>query len=362
MAWLWRTSLGALAVLALLELVLRVLPVSTATQTGYYLDSAILSYPAGHRFTSSAGWDLQHAQRMQANNAGFLAHRDFTPNPQAVALVGDSHIEAAALDTAQRPDAMLETALGGKRPVYGLGSPGTSLLDYAERVRFTAAQWQVQDFVLLIGPGDIRQSLCGSGQIAAPCLDKTTGAARSELQPAPGTLKRILRHSALAQYLFSQLKISLDAAPGALRKLPGQVIPGQLRAETLRAAPSAAVRNDDAALAAGTDAVARAFFERVRPHVKGRMLLVLDRPFLPKLGRADFEGDTDRFIAIARAHGAEVLDMAPTYAAHAQRSPLLLAVSSQDQHHNALGVALLTRAMAGAFQAPTSAPASGATP
>lgn len=355
MAWLWRTSLGALAVLVLLELVLRLLPVSTATQTGYYLDPAILTYPAGHRFTSSAGWDLQHAQRMQANNAGFLAHRDFTPNPKAVALIGDSHIEAAALDAAQRPDAMLEAALGGARPVYGLGSPGTSLLDYAERARFAAAQWQVQDFVLLIGPGDIRQSLCGSGQIAAPCLDKTTGVARSELQPAPGTLKRILRHSALAQYLFSQLKISLNAAPGALRKLPRQVIPGQLRAEAPREAASAPGRQADDALEAGSDAVARLFFERIKPHVKGRLLLVLDRPFLPSLGRADFEGDTDRFIAIARAQGAAVLDMAPTYAEHARHSPLLLAVPPQDQHHNALGVKLLARAVADALQAPAQA-------
>jgi hypothetical protein len=363
MAWLWRTSLGALAVLALLELVLRLLPVSTATQTGYYLDPAILTYPAGHRFTSSAGWDLQHAQRMQANNAGFLAHRDFTPNGEAIALVGDSHIEAAALDAAQRPDAMLEAALGG-RPIYGLGSPGTSLLDYAERVRFAAAQWQVQDFVLLIGPGDIRQSLCGSGQIAAPCLDKTTGTPRNELQPAPGTLKRILRHSALAQYLFSQLKISLDAAPAALRQLPVQVIPGHLRAGAPGSGASAPAREAaaDAALEAASDQVALAFFERVRPHVRGRMLLVLDRPFLPSLRRADFEGDTNRFIAIARAHGAEVLDMAPVYAAHARRSQLLLAVSPQDQHHNALGVKLLTRAMADAFQASASARASGGTP
>lgn len=355
MAWLWRTCLGALATLCVLELVLQLLPVSTATQTGYYIDPAILSYPAGHRFVASNGWDLQHAHRMRANNAGFLAQRDFRPDRRAVALIGDSHIEAAALEAAQRPDAMLEAALGGRRPVYGLGSPGTSLLDYAERVRYAATQWQVQDFILLVGPGDIRQSLCGSGQIAAPCLDLATGTARTELQPAPGALKRVLRHSALAQYLFSQLKISLDAAPAAVLNLPRQVIPGQHAAapgDTARATPR---DRDTPELQAGADAVAKLFFERVRPHIKGRLLLVLDRPFLPQLGRADFEGDTDRFAALARAREAEVLDMAPVYAGHAARSPLLLAVSPQDQHHNALGMTLLTRAIAQAFEAPAPA-------
>lgn len=355
MAWLWRTCLGALATLCVLEVALQLLPVSSATQTGYYIDPAILSYPAGHRFVAANGWDLQHAHRMQANNAGFLAQRDFKPDNRAVALIGDSHIEAAALDAAQRPDAMLEAALGGRRPVYGLGSPGTSLLDYAERVRYAAARWQMQDFILLVGPGDIRQSLCGSGQIAAPCLDQATGKARSELQPAPGLAKRLLRHSALAQYLFSQLKISLDAAPAAVLNLPRQLIPGP-RATAEGNSPRAADRNKDRPeLRAGADAVAQLFFERVSPHVKGRLLLVLDRPFLPQLGRTDFEGDTDRFAALARARGIAVLDMAPVYAEHAARSPLLLAVSPQDQHHNALGIALLTRAIAQAFEVPPQA-------
>lgn len=352
MAWLWRTSLGALAVLATLELVLQLLPVSTATQTGYYIDPVILTYPAGHSFQLSAGWDLQHAQRLQANSLGFVARRDFQPDNRAVALIGDSHIEASALPPEQRPDAMLETALGGQRLVFGMGSPGTSLLDYAERVRFAATELRVQDFVLLIVPGDIRQSLCGSGQIAGPCMDTGTGEVRSELQPTPSALKQVMRHSALAQYLFSQLKISLNEAPAAMLALPRQIIPGQHT--KMPAAPSSApAAGDDAVLSARVDSIAQLFFERVRPYVKGRMLLVLDRPFRPELGRPEFEDDTDRFIAIARAHGIDVLDMASAYAEHARTSQLLLAVSPQDQHHNALGVTVLTRSMARAF-APTS--------
>lgn len=346
MAWLWRTLLGALAALCVLEAALQLMPVSTATQTGYYIDPAILTYPAGHRFTSSAGWDMKHAQRHVANNLGFVAAHAFVPNPNAVALVGDSHVEAAALDAGQRPDAALEAALGGQRPVYGMGSPGTSLLDYAERVRYAATQLDVQDFILLVVPGDIRQSICGSGQIASPCLDATSGQPRTERQTPPGELKRVLRHSALAQYLFSQLKISLDAAPAAIRRLPLQAIPGQQAATKKPSLSSAAPPRNEPPV----DEVSRLFFERIRPHVKGRLLLVLDRHFKPELGRADFDADAERFMAMARERGADVLDMAPTYAEHARQSPLSLAMSPNDQHHNALGVQLLARAMAARFQ------------
>ncbi|RZL33143.1 MAG: hypothetical protein EOP35_18580 [Rubrivivax sp.] len=347
MAWLWRTLLGALAALCVLEAALQLLPVSTATQTGYYLDPAILTYPAGHSFTASAGWDMRHAQRHTANNLGFIAAHDFVPGRNAIALIGDSHVEAVALDAAQRPDPVLEAALGGGRPVYAFGSPGTSLLDYAERVRFAATRLDVQDFIVLVVPGDIRQSVCGSGQIASPCLDAATGQARTEVQAPPGALKRALRHSALAQYLFSQLKIALDAGPAAIRRLPLQLIPGHEAASKKAAPPT--TRATTAEGGPVVDEVARQFFERIRPHVKGRLLLVIDRPFKPELRRADFDADAERFIALAHAQGADVLDMASAYAGHARQSPLSLAVSPTDQHHNALGVQLLARAIADRF-------------
>ena len=46
-----RLLAGALLTLLALELVLRLLPVSTATLTGYYIDPLILTYPPRHRFT-----------------------------------------------------------------------------------------------------------------------------------------------------------------------------------------------------------------------------------------------------------------------------------------------------------------------
>ena len=171
---------GALLLLAAAELVCPVLPVSTATDSGYYQDPMILNYPAEHRWQVSTGWDLHNPQRMHANNLGFAAEIDFLPNPQAIALIGDSYVEASMLAPEYRPAARLAAHLAADArhaapgeiiPVYALGGPGSALLDYAERMRFAQHRLGLRDFVLLLEPGDIRQSLCGSGNVHAACLE-----------------------------------------------------------------------------------------------------------------------------------------------------------------------------------------------
>lgn len=337
-----RAALGALLLALGLELVFRVLPVSSSSAVGYYTDPQVPTYPAGRDFMLSAGWDLRNPHRLQANNAGFVADRDFAPNPAAVALIGDSHVEASALDAAARPAAQLQGLLGAARPVFALGSPGTSLLDYAERVRIAHERYQVRDMVILLDVGDIRQSLCGSGQIAAPCLDAATGQAGEERQPEASTLKRWVRHSALAQYLFSQLKVSPDRLLPALTALPATLVPGGLAAPPAPARPASAA----APAAERLDQVAQVFFDRIRPHVSGRLVFVIDRPLPGRNANGLPVADSDRFAAMARAQGATVVDMAEAYAAHAASSPLTLAVGPYDWHHNALGAALLARAAA----------------
>ena len=67
--------LGAVLALVAMEGGLRLLPVSTATHTGYYIHPHILTYPPNHRFTTSSGWDLRNPVQQRANNYGFLTSR-----------------------------------------------------------------------------------------------------------------------------------------------------------------------------------------------------------------------------------------------------------------------------------------------
>ena len=179
MRFLVHTLFGALLALLAVEALLRLLPVSTSTKTGYYIHPLILTYPPYQEFVVSTGWSLRNAQRHRANNYGLLTHRDFAPNPQAIALIGDSFVEANMLAEPDRLGGQLEFLIA-PQPVFVLGGPGTSLLDYAERARFARERFDVRDFVFVIERGDVRQTLCGSGNIHGPCLDRNTLEPRTE--------------------------------------------------------------------------------------------------------------------------------------------------------------------------------------
>jgi hypothetical protein len=333
---------GFCAFLILCEAGLQCLPVSASTAVDYYLDPLILSYPAHRELTVSTGWDLRNAQRLHANNAGFLADHDFVRDPNAVALIGDSLVEASMLPAIDRPGAQLERALGN-RPVYALGAPGSALLDHAERIRFVAERYSIRDAVVLVEYGDLRQSLCGSGSTHGPCLDSQTRTVRTEHRAPAGLAKRILRHSALLQYLLGQLKIQPE-------RLWRQAL-AQSRPATPLASPKSARSGAGSAADAmperDVDAVTAAFFARIKGRLPGRLILVVDcdRPALYRDG-ALVSPTRSRFIRLARAQGAEVIDAETLFRAHLARSPLKFEVGPYDGHLNRLGVAIVAAAVA----------------
>jgi hypothetical protein len=326
---------GMVAFLFACELLFRILPVSTSTLTGYHFDPEILSYPPGHSWRVSTGWDLRNPQTLHSNNFGFVSDHDFVRDANAVALIGDSYVESSMLDAADRPGAQLERALGRARPVYAMGSPGTALLDYAERIRFAHERFGIRDFVVLMERADPRQSLCGSGNIHSPCLDGATFAPRNERRPEPSVAKRALRNSALAQYVSGQMKVE----PGRIVR---QLFPVQKPAAAL--APASA--------GAAIDAVTQVFFERIKPHVLGRLVIVVDcdRAGL-QAGRDIADPDRARFIELAGAAGATVIDTEPIFRRHFAGSTLSLDVGPYDGHLNRIGVALVAQAMAATLPA-----------
>lgn len=329
-------GLGLAAAVVAAEIGLQLLPVSTATMRGYHHDRDVLTYPSHHRWQVATGWDLRNAQRLEANNWGFAADREFVPDPRAVALIGDSYVEASMLPAADRPAAQLERLLPSGRPVYALGSPGTALLDHAQRIRLASQHFQVRDFVVLLERSDARQSLCGSGNVHAHCLDPQTLQRRIVREPPPGWLKTVARHSALAQYVGGQIKLRPRALVRAMftRTTPEDGVSKAARAA--RPAPSAA---EIAQMRRMVDAVVDAFFADALPHVKGRLVVAVDGRREPTDGPADIlELERAHLIERLRAGGAVVHDLERAYALHASRSARRLEVGPYDGHLNALGV------------------------
>lgn len=76
---------GTVACLLLAESLCRVLPVSSATKAGYYIDPLILTYAPNHPWSYSTGWDLRNPQSLVTNAQGFVADHDFKPDPNAIA-------------------------------------------------------------------------------------------------------------------------------------------------------------------------------------------------------------------------------------------------------------------------------------
>ena len=335
--------LGVVCFLVACEFVLRLLPVSTASQSGYYLNPLILSYPRDHSWTVSTGWDLRNAQHLHSNNAGFVAHRDFQPDSHAVALIGDSFVEASMLDDHDRPGQQLERAIGG-RPVFTMGAPGSSLLDYAERIRFAQEQYGVRTFVLLMERSDARQSLCGSGNVHGPCLDPQTLAPQTVTLPPPGLAKRVFRHSALAQYVFGQLKFDPQRIWRQAIKQSRPAISTETGDRN-----ASATRPPLVEPTAPLDVVLSTFLSRVAGRVD-TLVIILDSD-RAAIYRGTPIDDVTRahFIYKARAAGIIVIDTEPIFRAHMEQSPLKLDVGPYDGHLNALGINLTMRAAAAAL-------------
>ena len=328
--------MGGLMCMATLEVGLRVLPTSTYTDTGYHIDPLIITYRPHHQFRSSWGWNFRDPLDHEANNLGFLSSRDFLPDSAAVAVVGDSFVDASMLPEAERVAARLQSALGG-RPVYAMGGPGSSLLDYAERLRYAADKLAVRDFVVIMERGDIKQSYCGSGNIHGPCLIRGSGQSSSDLRSAPSTAQLYLRHSALLQYLLGHLRFD-----------PVQRLRSALAALSQPAASTTAAPREysSAELALVLDK----FFERIAPYRRGRLVLVFDSD-RNALNRGEPSSDETRLIAMAQARvrGALVVDTEASFREYLARSGRRLEVSPLDQHWNPQATAIVARDIAAAL-------------
>jgi hypothetical protein len=334
---------GLAAALLVAELLLRVLPTPTASMTGYALDPRILTYPPHHQWQVATGWDLRNPQRMVSNNLGFSTAAAFTRDASAVGLVGDSFVETSMLDAADRPAAQLERALGGRRVVRSLGLPGSSLMDYGQRIRWAQRELGIRDFIVLVESSDLRASYCGSGNTHSPCLDRVTMAYREQPVAEATWVKRLARHSALAQYVVGQLRFDTQRLwrQAFSRSVPLE--PGAQSAAAAAAAPPIQPR------LAFASAVTDRFFADIEGLDIGRLVFIVSGgttvAHTAHAGeRLELEAERVHFMALARARGAQVVDLEPLYAEYLGRSRHAIVVAPEDRHLNRLGVAIAVQA------------------
>ena len=336
---------GILVVVLTAEIALRALPVSTATKTGYYLAPNILNYPPWHEWTAATGWDLRNAQRLRSNNMGFAAEHDFVAGSNAVGLIGDSYVEASMLPLAARPAAQLERALN-RRLVYAMGGPGSSLLDYAERIDWAQRTLGLKTFVVLMEHVDASQVICGSGNVHAKCLLPDSLEPVIRRLPPSGLLKDVLRESALAQYLNSQLRLKATRLTSADFWSTGT--PDKAAAPSLVTLPSVPAGLSPRQLEI-IDSAVEAFLRQIESLESTQVVFVID------MNRRNLESgvnqpDEGHYLAKRLAgRGQVVVQAEPLFREHQRQSPLRLDVGPYDAHLNRMGVTLLMQAVAKAI-------------
>jgi hypothetical protein len=255
---------------------------------------------------------------------------------------GDDDDEDKSKDDGADPDAPAPAAEEAETE-----GEGASLLDYAERIKWAHQTLGLKTFVVLMEHMDASQTLCDSGNVHARCLSVGTLEPIFSRRPPSGPLKNLLRESALAQYLNSQLKFSPS-------RLTSPDFWSSGAPPEPEAPPRVATPMDQPPLSrelrSTADAALGAFFEQVSTLEDLRVVLVID------MNRRNLETGVrapDESYHLAerlRERNQVVVLGEPLYREHLRQSPLRIDVGPYDQHFNRLGVALLMNAAAQALQ------------
>mgnify|MGYP001331219050 CR=1 FL=1 len=218
LAWL---GIGALAVIALLEVVLRCLPVSMGL---YRTEQAnrwpLISYEPHLPYAYSFTWAMLNAHRGVTNNYGHIAPFDYRPGSRPLIVVGDSFVESLMNDYADTLQGQLAARLGPGAPVYGLGVSGLSASDYVALARQAKEEFRPAAAVIVLIDGDIGESL--TPRLGNYYLAPESGglALRYLPMPASSAMKRIRKQIgdiSLYRYFQANLAFSPEALLQPLR-------------------------------------------------------------------------------------------------------------------------------------------------
>jgi hypothetical protein len=151
---------GAAAVLVVLELALRLLPVTVGLYQSDRTDLWPLhNFQAHVPYTHSMTWEMRNARHGWTNNYGQLAPFDYVRGSRPVIVVGDSYIEAQVNEYADTLQGQLGAMLAPAAPVYGFGASGSALSDYLVLAGQAAREFAPRAAVFLLINGDISESL-----------------------------------------------------------------------------------------------------------------------------------------------------------------------------------------------------------
>ena len=335
------TALPLLFLMAMLEVGLRFLPVPSGMKTAAVnAASPVYRFTPNQSVTNSIGWNMTFPTQRRVNNEGFLDHQDYDPAGEGplMAVIGDSYVEGAAVSYPDTLYGRLAAAVEGRGRVYSFGASAAPLSQYLIWARHARERFNADALAIVVVGNDFDVSAASISQVPGFHHFVMEEEPRLELVPfEPSPFRRALRHSALARYVFHNLKIR-SAYSRIVRWFEGEPEPqyvGNTKNDTSPERMAIAERVIDT------------FFERL-PDYSGlgndRIVFVLDgmRPHLYEA--SDLGNVSDSYFARMRLYfmakagslGYQVLDLQPRFIERHQADGALFEFPT-DAHWNATG-------------------------
>src|SRR3954447_26981693 len=149
-------AVGTILLLLLLaEGLLRLLPVTNGVHRQNPRGSASSARLLASRpYTWSMGWDLRFPTRGRTNAMGFISPHEYTDGNRAVALFGDSFVEAQMLPYAESLAGQLDALWRDRLIAHNYGASGAALPHYLGMAREMGARFRFRAAVVVVTPGD----------------------------------------------------------------------------------------------------------------------------------------------------------------------------------------------------------------
>lgn len=197
-------SIGILLMTVIVELLLQLLPVKTVNE---YIENNIhepVLRSQSSYIVDSIGWKFSYFHQRRINNYGFVDDRDYVPNSQPIAVIGDSYIQSSMLPYPNTIQGRLSAKFGDRVSIYSFGVPMYSLAGYLGSAEYATREFQPRAFVFLLNEGDVISSL--APQDGSYFLDRPDGELQFQEPKSPKRITQLLRTSALYRYLYMHLK------------------------------------------------------------------------------------------------------------------------------------------------------------
>jgi len=206
-------TLGFLGFVVLAEIFLRLLPVNEGLRTqAVNATNPVYRFEPNRLSTWSRGWNFPITNKVRVNNDGFVNDEDYITDGARplLAVVGDSYIEAAMVPFKETVQGRLSKSVGQQGRVYSFAASGAGLAQYLVWAAYARDKYKPDAFVFLHISNDLDESLIHRGRSPGfhhfeRLPDDRALVRRVDYEPT--LIRRLARHSALAMYLITNVKI-----------------------------------------------------------------------------------------------------------------------------------------------------------